>query len=57
MNFKEHSCLDNTVLISFPDDWIVKEKDNNVLKVNFPFGPYPTLDCYINYPEPDLVIL
>ena len=32
MNFKEHACLDRTILISFPDDWVVKEKDNNVLK-------------------------
>ncbi|OUU62812.1 MAG: hypothetical protein CBC22_03270 [Alphaproteobacteria bacterium TMED62] len=48
MNFKEHVCLDRTIIISFPNDWIVKEKDSNLLKVNFPIGPYPVLDCYIN---------
>ena len=48
MNFKEHECLDRTIIINFPNDWIVKEKDKKLLKVSFPIGPYPTLDCYIN---------
>ena len=48
MNFKEHVCFDRTIIINFPDDWIIKEKDKNLLKVSFPIGPYPTLDCYIN---------
>ena len=48
MNFKEHVCFDRTIIINFPDDWIIKEKNKNLLKVSFPIGPYPTLDCYIN---------
>ena len=48
MNFKEYVCFDRTIIINFPDDWIVKEKDRNLLKVSFPIGPYPILDCYIN---------
>ena len=48
MNFKEYSFLDKSILIQFPDDWVVKEQDNNLIKVSFPFGPYPTLDCYLS---------
>ena len=48
MNFKEYSFLDKSILIQFPDDWIVKEQDDNLIKVSFPFGPYPTLDCYLS---------
>ena len=48
MNFKEYSFLDKTILIQFPDDWVVKEEDDNLIKVSFPFGPYPTLDCYLS---------
>ena len=47
MNFKEYSFLDKSILIQFPDDWVVKEQDDNLIKVSFPFGPYPTLDCYL----------
>ena len=47
MNFKEYSFLDKSILIKFPDDWVVKEQDDNLVKVSFPFGPYPTLDCYL----------
>ena len=48
MNFKEYSFLDKSILIQFPDDWEVKAKDNNLINVSFPFGPYPTLDCYLS---------
>ena len=48
MNFKEYSFLDKSILIQFPDDWVVKEQDDNLIKVSFPFGPYPTLDCYFS---------
>ena len=48
MNFKEYTFLDKSILIQFPDDWKVKEQDNNLIKVSFPFGPYPTLDCYLS---------
>ncbi len=48
MNFKEYSFLDKSILIKFPDDWSVKEQDDNLIKVSFPFGPYPTLDCYLS---------
>ena len=48
MYFKEYSFLDKSILIKFPDDWDVKEKDDNIIKVSFPFGPYPTLDCYLS---------
>ena len=48
MNFKEYSFLDKSILIKFPDDWVVKEQDDNLIKVSFPFGPYPTLDCYLS---------
>ena len=48
MNFKEYSFLDKSILIKFPDDWVVKEQDDNLVKVSFPFGPYPTLDCYFS---------
>ena len=48
MNFKEYSFLDKSIFIKFPDDWFVKEQDDNLIKVNFPFGPYPTLDCYLS---------
>ena len=48
MNFKEYSFLDKSILITFPDDWVVKEQDDNLIKVSFPFGPYPTLDCYLS---------
>ena len=48
MNFKEYSFLDKTILIQFPDDWVVKEQDDNLIKVSFPFGPYPTLDCHLS---------
>ena len=48
MNFKEYSFLDKSILIKFPDDWVVKEQDDNLIKVSFPFGPYPTLDSYLS---------
>ena len=48
MNFKEYSFLDKSILIQFPDDWVVKEQNDNLIKVSFPFGPYPTLDCYLS---------
>ena len=48
MKFKEYSFLDNSILIKFPDSWTVKEQDDNLIKVSFPLGPYPTLDCYFN---------
>ena len=48
MNFKEYSFLDKAILIQFPEDWVVKEQDDNLIKVSFPFGPYPTLDCYLS---------
>ena len=48
MNFKEYSFLDKSILIKFPDSWIVKEQHDNLVKVSFPFGPYPTLDCYVS---------
>ena len=34
MNFKEYSFLDKSILIKFPDDWVVKEKDDNLIKVS-----------------------
>ena len=48
MNFKEHPFLDNSIIIKFPDNWVVKEQSDNLIKVSFPLGPYPTLDCYFN---------
>ena len=48
MNFKEYSFLDKSILIKLPDDWVVKEQDDKLVKVSFPFGPYPTLDCYLS---------
>ena len=48
MNFKEYYFLDKSILIKFPANWVVKEKDDNLIKVSFPFGPYPTLDCYLS---------
>ena len=48
MNFKEYSFLDKSILIQFPDDWVVKVQDDNLIKVSFPFGAYPTLDCYLS---------
>lgn len=48
MKFKEYSFLDNSILIKFPDSWAVKEQDDNLIKVSFPLGPYPTLDCYFS---------
>ena len=48
MNFKEYSFLDKSILIKFPDNWVVKAQDDNLIKVSFPFGPYPTLDCYLS---------
>ena len=48
MKFKEYSFLDNSILIKLPDSWTLKEKDDNLVKISFPFGPYPTLDCYFN---------
>ena len=48
MSFKGYSFLDKSITIEFPDDWDVKEQDDNLIKVSFPFGPYPTLDCYLS---------
>ena len=48
MSFKEYSFLDKAILISFPDEWLIKKKEPNLTKINFPFGPYPSLDCYFN---------
>ena len=48
MNFNEYSFLDKSIFIKFPVDWVVKELDDNLIKVSFPFGPYPTLDCYLS---------
>ena len=48
MNFNEYSFLDKSIFIKFPVDWVVKEQDDNLIKVSFPFGPYPTLDCYLS---------
>ena len=48
MNFKEYSFLDKSILMQFPDEWVVKEQDDHLVKVSFPFGPYPTLDCYLS---------
>ena len=48
MNFKEYSFLDKSILIQFPDDWVIKEQNDHLVKISFPFGPYPTLDCYLS---------
>ena len=48
MNFNEYSFLDKSIFIKFPVDWVVKEQDDNLIKISFPFGPYPTLDCYLS---------
>ena len=48
MNFKEYSFLEKSILLNFPENWVVKKQDSNLIKVNFPFGPYPTLDCFFN---------
>ncbi len=48
MNFKEYFFLDKSIFMKFPDDWFVKEQDDNLIKVSFPWGPYPTLDCYLS---------
>lgn len=48
MNFKEYSFLDKSIVIKFPDDWVIKEQDDSLIKVSFPFGPYPTLDCHFS---------
>ena len=48
MIYKKYFFLDKSIIIHFPDQWEVKEQDENLIKVNFPFGPYPTLDCYLN---------
>ena len=48
MEFKEYSFLDNSIRIKFPDSWTVKKQDDNLIKVSFPLGPYPTLDCYFS---------
>ncbi|MAJ24776.1 MAG: hypothetical protein CMP36_04630 [Rickettsiales bacterium] len=47
MNFKEYSFLGDTIILSIPEDWLVEKKDNNLIKINFPTGPYPSLDCYL----------
>ena len=48
MNFKEYFFLDKSIFIKFPVDWVVKEQDDNLIKISFPFVPYPTLDCYLS---------
>ena len=48
MKYKDYAFLDNTIKINFPFSWTIKEKDMNRIKISFPFGPYPTLDCYLN---------
>lgn len=45
--FKKYSFLEETVNISFPEGWKVEFKDSNLAEVQFPFGPYPTLGCYL----------
>jgi len=46
--FKEYFFLDNTITISLPKNWLVKNKENNLIKITFPVGAYPILDCYLN---------
>ena len=48
MIYKEYSFLDKSITIQFPDDWVVKEQNYNLIKVSFPFGPYPTLDGHLS---------
>ena len=48
MIYKKYFFLDKSIIINFPDQWEVKQQDENLIKVSFPFGPYPTLDCYLN---------
>ena len=48
MKYKDYAFLDNTIKINFPFSWTIKEKDMNRIKISFPFGPYPTLDCHFN---------
>ena len=48
MKLREYSFLDDSILIKFPDSWAVKKQDYNLIKVSFPFGPYPNLDCYFS---------
>ena len=48
MNLQEYTFLDNSIIVKFPDDWRVRKQGDHLIKVSFPFGPYPTLDCYFN---------
>ena len=40
--------LNKTIYLYFPNDWIVSQNSINSIKVKFPFGPYPTLDCHLD---------
>ena len=44
---KKYSFLEKTLNISFPRDWKVDYKEYNLVEIKFPFGPYPTLGCYL----------
>ena len=48
MTYKEYKFLNKTIYLYFHDDWIVSQNSINSIKVKFPFGPYPTLDCYLD---------
>ncbi len=47
MKLKEYSFLENTIIFSLPEKWLVNQKENNLIKITFPTGPYPSLDCYM----------
>ena len=58
MKYKEYKFLNKTIYLYFPDDWIVSQNSINSIKVKFPFGPYPTLDCYLDcFDNPKSAIL
>ena len=48
MKFKEYSFLEKSIFIYFPENWVIRKQESNLIKVNFPLGPYPTLDCFFN---------
>ena len=47
IKYVKHSFLQETFNISFPRDWKIRHKDDNLVEIIFPFGPYPVLGCHL----------
>ena len=48
-NLKLVSLLEKTVTFDMPKNWQIKQKDDTLFVITFPFGKYPSLDINIEF--------